>query len=127
MMIPSIAPWLTVPVGSVAVEFYRNAFGAEEVFRMDDPGGGCVARLSISGAEFWVSGGPTASEVLPVAPSDPPIRMILTVPNPDVLFAQAISAGATVQYPVQEAHGWRLGRIADPFGHHWEIGHPLTV
>jgi PhnB protein len=50
--------------------------------------------------------------------------MILTVENPDPAFEQAIMAGATVV--VYEDHGWRVGRIADPFGHHWEIGKPLS-
>jgi PhnB protein len=53
--------------------------------------------------------------------------MILTVPNPDAIFAQAIAAGATEIFPVGEEHGWRLGRLADPFGLHWEIGHQLAA
>lgn len=52
--------------------------------------------------------------------------MILTVEDPDSLFEQAISAGATVVAAVYEDHGWRVGRVADPFGHHWEIGKPLS-
>jgi PhnB protein len=51
--------------------------------------------------------------------------MILTVPDPDAMFARAIAAGARSVVPVKEDYGWRLGRVADPFGHHWEIGHPL--
>jgi len=54
------------------------------------------------------------------------IRMILTVPDPDTVFAQALQAGASEIFPVGEDYGWRLGRLMDPFGHHWEIGHPLT-
>jgi PhnB protein len=53
--------------------------------------------------------------------------MILTIPNPDTIFAQAIAAGANQIFPVGEEHGWRLGRVADPFGLHWEIGHPLAA
>lgn len=52
----SIAPWLSVPNGAKAVDFYKSAFGATEVYRLEDPGGGVVARLSIDGAEFWLSG-----------------------------------------------------------------------
>jgi PhnB protein len=52
--------------------------------------------------------------------------MILTVPNPDELFAQALSAGAVEIYPVGEEYGWRLGRLVDPFGLHWDVGHPLS-
>jgi PhnB protein len=51
--------------------------------------------------------------------------MILTVPDPDSLFARAIEAGATEVFPVSEGHGWRVGRVEDPFGHHWEIGRPV--
>jgi PhnB protein len=52
--------------------------------------------------------------------------MILTVPDPDAVFAQAIAAGTRAIVPVEENYGWRLGRVVDPFGHHWEIGHPLA-
>jgi PhnB protein len=51
--------------------------------------------------------------------------MILTVPDPDAVFANAIAAGAAQVYAVSEDHGWRLGRLLDPFGLHWEIGKPL--
>jgi PhnB protein len=51
--------------------------------------------------------------------------MLLVVDDPDALTAQAIAAGASEVRAVAEEHGWRLGRIADPFGHHWEIGRPL--
>jgi PhnB protein len=52
--------------------------------------------------------------------------MILTVPDPDAVFAAALKAGASEVYPVTEGHGWRIGRVVDPFGHHWEIGRPLS-
>ena len=52
--------------------------------------------------------------------------MILTVADPDSTFAQAVAAGARQVAPVAEAYGWRLGHVVDPFGHHWEIGHPLA-
>ena len=123
----SIAPWLTIPAGAKALEFYRSAFGAEVAYRHDDPSGGIVVKLSVGGAEFWLSqespgersasGGPVGGES---------IRMILTVPNPDEAFARAIQAGATEVFAVGEGHGWRLGRLVDPFGLHWEIGHPLA-
>jgi PhnB protein len=51
--------------------------------------------------------------------------MVLTVADPDAVFKRAVSAGATVVVPVSEMHGWRVGRVADPFGHHWEIGRQL--
>jgi PhnB protein len=51
--------------------------------------------------------------------------MILTVPDPDEIFEKALKAGATEIFPVSEEHGWRVGRVADPFGLHWEIGREL--
>jgi PhnB protein len=124
----SIAPWLSVPSSAKAIDFYKSAFGAKEVYRLEDPGGGTVVRLSVNGAEFWLS---HESADRANASSDPigggSIRMILTVPNPDTIFAQAIAAGATEIFPVGEEHGWRLGGVADPFGLHWEIGYQLAA
>jgi len=100
-----------------ALEFYKAAFGATEVYRLDGPENSVVATLSVDGAEFWLSDD-SADE----AHAGPAVRMILTVPDPDAVFAQAIEAGATEVYPVSEGHGWRVGRVRDPFGHHWEIG-----
>ena len=48
----------------------------------------------------------------------------MTVEDPDAAFDRAVAAGATVVWPVSNQHGWRLGRIVDPFGHHWEIANP---
>jgi PhnB protein len=52
--------------------------------------------------------------------------MILVVDDPDAAFARAVAAGAAVVHEVANEYGWRLGRVADPFGHHWEIGEPLS-
>ena len=54
------------------------------------------------------------------------VRIILTVADPDAVFARAVAAGASQVYPVGEEYGWRLGRAVGPFGHHWEIGRPLA-
>lgn len=118
----SLAPWLTLKDGARALEFYQQAFGASIVYKLDTPDESVVARLSISGAEFWVSDG---NEPEPLGGKS--VRMILTVDDPDLLFNRAIGAGATEIFPVSEAHGWRLGRLADPFGLHWEIGKELNV
>ena len=85
-----------------------------------------VARLKIDGGDFWLSGEPPDATV---SDSDllagPSVRMIWTVSDPDKAFARALNAGAREVFPVGEGHGWRLGRLVDPFGHHWEIGHPI--
>jgi PhnB protein len=54
-------------------------------------------------------------------------RTLLVVEDPDSVMRQAVAARATESSPVQNEHGWRLGRIVDPFGHQWEIGIPLEA
>jgi len=125
---PSLAPWLSVRGSARAVEFYKSAFGAVEVFRLEDPAGGVVSRLSIADAEFWLSDeSPENANFSPQALGGSTVRLILTVADPDAVFARAIKAGAVEVYPVSEAHGWRTGRLRDPFGHAWEIGCPITM
>jgi PhnB protein len=122
----SIAPWLSVRNGAKAVDFYKTAFGATEAFRLDSPDGGVVARLSVNGAEFWLGDeSPQHHNYSPQSLGGGTVRMVLTVADPDAVFERAVSAGATAIVPVQEMHGWRVGRVADPFGHHWEIAREL--
>jgi PhnB protein len=119
----SIAPWLSVRNGWKAVEFYKSAFGAIETYRLEIPDGGLVVKLSVDGAEFWVSGESKDDENLDTESlGGDSVRMILAVTNPDTVFNQALKAGATQIFPITEEHGWRLGRLVDPFGLHWEIG-----
>jgi PhnB protein len=123
----SVAPMLSVRHGARAVEFYKAAFGAGEVFRIEAPDGAVVARLSIDGAEFWVSDeSPEHANFSPESLGGGTVRMILTVADPDAMFARALTAGTREIVPMKEDYGWRLGRLADPFGHHWEVGRPLT-
>ena len=122
----SVAPMLSVRNGARAVEFYKSAFGALEVFRVEDPSGSVVSRLSVDGAEFWLSDeSPEHGNFSPESLGGGTVRMVLTVPDPDAMFAQAVAAGAREVVAMAEEHGWRLGRLVDPSGHHWEIGRPL--
>jgi PhnB protein len=85
-----------------------------------------LAQLSVDGAEFWVADeSPEHANLSPESLGGGPVRMILTVESPDRVFDQAVCRGAKVIWPVAEQYGWRLGRVVDPFGHHWEIGKPL--
>lgn len=118
----SIAPWLLVSRATEAIRYYQAAFGAVERYRLEDEEGSVVvAQLTIEGAHFWLQEDPDSS---PEEEDRRSVRMILTVADPDAVFEQAIAAGATEVFAVGEEHGWRIGRIADPFGHHWEIGKP---
>ena len=122
----SIAPWLNVRDGARAVDFYKSAFGATELFRLDGDGS-VVARLSIGGAEFWLSDeSPQHFNFSPQTLGGSSVRIILTVADPDAVFARALAAGASQVFAVVEEHGWRVGRVVDPFGHHWEIGRQLS-
>ena len=123
----SVSPLLSVRNGARAVEFYKKAFDAVEVYRVEDPGGAVVSRLSVDGAEFWVADeSPEHHNFSPESLGGGSVRMILTVPDPDAVFDRAIAAGAKEVVAVKEDYGWRLGRVVDPFGHHWEIGRPLA-
>ena len=123
----AIAPLLSVRHGKRALAFYMAAFGATDTFKIEDPAGAIVATLSVNGAEFWIADeSPEHKNFSPESLGGGSVRMILTVPDPDAMFARAIAAGATQVVPVENNYGWRLGRLVDPFGHHWEIGHPLA-
>jgi PhnB protein len=125
----TIQPELSVRRGRAAVEFYTSAFGADEVYRVGgtDDHEAVVSQLSVGDASFWVSDeAPSHGNFSPESLGGATVRMLLIVEDPDAMVERAAAAGATVIHPVGEEHGWRLGRIQDPFGHHWEIGKPLV-
>jgi PhnB protein len=122
----SIVPWLNVRRSAEAVAFYKAAFGAVEVYHIEDPDGNVVARLSVEGAEFWLGAeSPEHGNSSPETLGGASMRIIFTVADPDAMFERAINAGASQVWPVSEGHGWRVGRVVDPYGHHWEIGKPI--
>ena len=124
----TLQPQLSVRHGRDAVRFYEEAFGAVVVYRIggteDEPS--VVAQLSVGDSVFWASDeSPEHGNYSPETLGGGTVRMTLVVDDPDALAARAIAAGATEVHPVTDDYGWRLGRVADPFGHHWEIGRPL--
>jgi len=104
----AIAPLLSVRRGASAIEFYRRAFGAIEVFRVTDDSGGVLARLSVNGAEFWLADeSPKHTNFSPESLGGSSVRMVLIVEDPDSVFARAIGAGATIVWPVaDQPYGW---------------------
>src|SRR5262245_63793881 len=122
----SIAPMLSVRKGAKAIEFYKAAFGADVLFRIDGESGEVVAQLSVDGAVFWVADeSPEHQNFSPETLGGGTVRMVLVVENPDAAFDRAVAAGAKLVWPVDNQYGWRIGRVVDPYGHHWEIGKPL--
>jgi PhnB protein len=121
----SIQPELWVDSPRDALRFYQAAFGAAVLHRVGE-GDDLVAQLGVGGAAFWVA--PVSSTMRRLSPRSvggATSRTLLVVNDPAAVVQQAVAAGATETSPVGDEHGWRLGRIVDPFGHEWEIGVPL--
>ena len=121
----SIQPELWVERAGQAVAFYADAFGAR-VLHQAGQGDDIVAQLAVGEAAFWVAAaGPGIGRFSPAAIAGATSRTLLVADDPDAVVRRAIDAGATEKSAVCDEHGWRLGRIVDPFGHEWEIGKPI--
>jgi PhnB protein len=124
-----VSPQLSVRRGREAIDFYKAAFGAKEIYRVagTEEHPDVVAQLSVGNALFWVSDeSPPNKNFSPESLGGSTVRLLLIVDDPESVVERALSMGAIEVYPVGEEHGWMLGRIEDPFGHHWEIGRPLV-
>jgi PhnB protein len=122
----SITPHLVIKGASEAIEFYKRAFGARELARMNFPGPD--GKMTVGHAEmqigdskfFLVDEAPGHGMLGPSGGS--PVTIHLYVPDVDATFAQAVAAGATVGGPPADMFwGDRFGKVVDPFGHHWSI------
>ncbi len=125
----AIVPQLSVRRGREAVEFYERAFGAVEVYRVGgtDESPEVVSQLMVGNASFWVSDeAPASANFSPESVGGATTRILLVVDDPVAALERALAAGATEVYPAAERHGWLLGRVVDPYGHHWEIGKPVV-
>ena len=117
---------LSVRRGAEAVAFYKAAFGARELFKIEAPDGAVVAELTVETAKFWIADeSPPHQNFSPESLGGATTRLVLVVDDPNAVHARAVTAGARQVRPVREEHGWLMGRVVDPFGHHWEIGKPL--
>ena len=126
----AVAPQLSVRRGRAAVAFYTAVFGAVEDYRVGgtDEDEAVVAQLSVGASTFWVADeSPEHENYSPETLGGGTVKMLLVVEDPDAMIVSAVAAGAREVSPAADEHGWRLGRIVDPFGHHWEIGRPLIA
>src|SRR3954447_6000516 len=116
---PNLAPMLSVRRGSQAVEFYKAAFGATELFKIESPDGAVVAQLAVGSSDFWVADeSPEHQNFSPQTLGGATTRMTLTVDDPDAVFATAVAAGAVeVSAVADQDYGWRVGRGGDSFRH----------
>lgn len=123
----SIQPQLWVDRAGSAVTFYESALGAVVLHRVGE-GEDVVAQLAVRGAAFWVAkADPALGRLSPQSAGGATGRVLLVVDDPDRVLERAVGAGATELSPAEDEHGWRLGRVVDPFGHEWEIGRPLPA
>ena len=120
----SVTPYLVIDGAADAIDFYKQAFGAEEKFRM--PMGDRIghAELKIGDsvimlADEW----PDMGHLGPRARGGTTVSLMVYVPDVDSAFRKAIDAGATEKQPVKDQfYGDRSGTLEDPFGHMWTIG-----
>lgn len=128
MSVHELFPYLCVRSTSEAIAFYQRAFGATELFRLVEPSGRIghaeiqigkhVVMLGDEFPEFGIRA-PGPNEKIPVV-------IHLHVDDTDAFMREAVLAGATVVRPAQDQfYGERSGRIRDPFGHEWLIGHSI--
>jgi PhnB protein len=124
----SVSPQLSVRRGREAIEFYAAAFGAVEIYRVggSEENPDVVAQLAVGNGSFWVADeSPEHKNFSPESLGGGTVRLLLVVEDPRAVVERAVALGATEVSAVHEAHRWLMGRIEDPFGHHWEIGKPL--
>ncbi len=126
-----LIPHLVVKGGAKAIEFYKAAFGAEELLRMPTPDGRLMhAALKIGDATLMLCDDfPEYCGGVSRAPSGPsPVTLHLNVPCCDTAIAQAVAAGGTATMPAEDMFwGDRYGKITDPFGHEWSFSTPLSA
>jgi PhnB protein len=121
----SIQPELWVEQAGAALAFYRDAFGARVVHCVGE-GDGIVAQLAVGESGFWVAAAaPEIGRFSPKALGGGTSRTLLVVDDPDSVVKSAVDAGAVATSAVGDEHGWRVGRIVDPFGHEWEVAKPI--
>ena len=120
----SVTPYLIVRGGAEAIEFYKKAFGATELFRFPTPDG------KIGHAEIKIGDSPImlADEYPQMGYNSPqsiggsPVSLMVYVEDVDTVFSRAVESGATVKEVVQDKfYGDRTGSVVDPFGHVWHI------
>ena len=120
----SVTPYLIVNDGAAAIEFYKQAFGATELFRMDAPGGK-IAHAEIKIGDSPVMLGDESPEMgyrSAKTIGSTPVSLMIYVEDVDAVFPQAIAAGGKELKPLQDQfYGDRSGTLEDPFGHVWTV------
>lgn len=116
-------PYMVLTNAAQALEFYKKAFGAQELFRMPKPDGTIMhGEIMIGDSRLMIADQCAEGSQSAQIPSNPPISIFLYVEDVDASFRQAVAAGAKETMPPQDMFwGDRYGRLTDPFGHHWHL------
>ena len=120
----SVTPYLVVRGGTRAIDFYRRAFGATELVRMDAPGGMIGhAELKIGDSIVMLADeNPDMGAKSPEAYGGSPVHLMIYVEDCDSVFKRSLGAGGTETRPLKDQfYGDRSGSLTDPFGHSWTI------
>ena len=120
----SVTPYLIVRGGVRALEYYKRAFGAEERFRMDGPGGTIGhAEIQIGDSMVMLADeNPAANARAPQVGTPSPVGLMIYVDDVDATFARALAAGGKETQPLKnQFYGDRSGTLTDPFGHSWTV------
>ena len=125
---PTLTPHIVCAGAADAIDFYKRAFGAEELMRVPGEDGKLMhAAVSIDGAMLMlVDENREWGIQSPLSLGGSPVTLHLSVPDADAAIARAEAAGATVVMAAHDAFwGDRYGLVKDPFGHSWSVAHPL--
>jgi PhnB protein len=120
----SVTPYLSINGAAEAIEFYKNAFGATELFRMGGPDGKVGhAELQIGSSKIMLADEhPEIDFRSPKALGGSPVTLHLYIEDVDAVFNRAVAAGATVTRPLtNEFYGDRVAGLTDPYGHTWHL------
>ena len=119
----SVTPYLTVTDSARAIDFYKRAFGAEELYRVDGPDGKVAhAEIRIGDSIVMLSDEMPGWSRSPQSLGGTPVNIFLYVKDVDGVFNRAVVAGAKVAMPVSDMFwGDRYGQVTDPFGHSWSL------
>ncbi len=120
----SVTPYLIIKGATEAIDFYKKAFGATELFRMPAPGGKIGhAEIKIGDSPIMLADeSPEMGYKSPKSLGGSPISIMIYVVDVDTVFKRAIAAGGKEQRPVKDQfYGDRSGTLEDPFGHVWHV------
>lgn len=128
MGVHELFPYIRVAEGDRAVEFYKAAFGAEELFRLVEPGGRLGhCELKMGSGVLMLSEAFPEFGIHAIAPGESAgIVLHLHVDDADAVVAKAVAAGAELVRPLADQfYGERSGTVRDPFGYEWSVGHEI--